>query len=215
MTAPFDPMSRSRDEWSPWAPAIWTTLSLILFAASSMAIFIVNALPGMAEAPGPLVWIAWPLLWGGLALTGVILAGRVAFGRWLRVTAAAVVVAGIGIALSVIVNVTLHQWAVDRFGYFDSDLIWWTSGLFAVLVGLATSAFGVFVAPRGTHAWPLSFVLLGAAVVVWIVLGNQPGLGDGIAPESWPLAIWIGISGVYAALVAIGCAVRTRRPAAT
>ena len=72
---------------------------------------------------------------------------------------------------------------------------------------------GVFVAPRGAAGWPLAFVLLGAALVVWIVLGNVPGLGDGIKPQSWPLAIWLGISGLYTAFVSIACVIRARNPA--
>jgi hypothetical protein len=61
----------------------------------------------------------------------------------------------------------------------------------------------------------LAFVLLGAAATIFIVLGNAPGLGDGIEPESWPLAIWLGVSGLYAAAVTIACVVRARHPAAT
>jgi hypothetical protein len=93
--------------------------------------------------------------------------------------------------------------------------VWWTAGLFAVLIGLATAAFGVVVAPRGTTGWPLAFVLLGATTTIFIVLGNVPGLGDGIEPESWPLAIWLGISGLYAAAVTIDCVIRARHPGAT
>ena len=30
-----------------------------------------------------------------------------------------------------------------------------------------------------------------------VVAANVPGLGDGIEPESWPLAIGIGMSAVF------------------
>ena len=49
--------------------------------------------------------------------------------------------------------------------------------------------------------------MLGAAGVAFIVLTNIPGLRDGIADDSWPLAVWIGLSGLYA-LVAAGVALR-------
>ena len=69
--------------------------------------------------------------------------------------------------------------------------------------------------PWAPVAWPLAFVLLGAALVVWIVLGNLPGLADGIEPGSWPLAICLGISGLYAALVTTASLIRSRHPGAT
>jgi hypothetical protein len=34
--------------------------------------------------------------------------------------------------------------------------------------------------------------------VAIIVLSNVPGLGNGIGAGSWPLAICVGLSGVYA-----------------
>jgi len=43
--------------------------------------------------------------------------------------------------------------------------------------------------------------------VAFIVLSNVPGLSDGIGDESWPLAIWVGLSGLYALGVA-GLAIR-------
>jgi hypothetical protein len=46
--------------------------------------------------------------------------------------------------------------------------------------------------------------ILGVAVIVG---SNLPGLRDGIAAESWPLAIWVGLSGMYA-LVVTGLVVR-------
>ncbi len=191
-------------------------MSLISFGASSMAMFAVNSgVRTFVDIPHLVEMIEWSLLWGVGALLGVLIAGQIAFGRAPRVSALGLVLAGAGIALSAIVHVVLQQWAVTRFGYYDPDFVWWTAGLFAVLIGLGTATFGVFVAPRGALSWPLAFVLMGTALVVWIVLGNLPGLNDGIAPESWPLAIWIGVSGLYAVLVALACLVRARQSAAT
>lgn len=184
-------------------------MSLVLFVASSMAIFAVSwVMSAFVEVPHLVEMAEWSVLWGALSLSGVLVAGRLAFGRWLQVSAVAFLLAGTGIFLSAIVNVVLQQWAVARFGYFDPDFVWWTAGLFAVLVGLATATFGVLVAPPGAAGWPLAFVLLGAAGVAFIVLGNVPGLGDGIEPESWPLAIWIGTSGLYAAAVTVASVIR-------
>lgn len=120
-----------------------------------------------------------------------------------------------GITLSATVHVVLQQWAIARFGYMDADYIGLTAGLFAVLIGLATATFGVLVAPRGTAAWPLTFVLLGATLAILTILGNAPGLTDGIEPQSWPLAIWLGISGLYAVLVTIMSIERARHAGPT
>jgi hypothetical protein len=216
MSAHVEPMSQRGETWSPWAPVAWTALSLACFVAASTGIFAVNTVVRLFADVDHLVEMAeWSLVWGSLALIGVLLAGRLAFGRWLRAGPIAVLLATSGIALSAVVHVVLQQWAIARFGYYDSEFVWWTAGLFAVLIGLATATFGVFVAPRGAAGWPLAFVILGAAATIFIVLGNVPGLGDGIEPESWPLAIWLEISGLYAALVTTASVIRARSPAAT
>ena len=200
---------------APRAPIVWTALSLASFLAASTGIFVVKTVGRLfAEVPHLVEMAEWSVVWGVLALVGVLVGGRLAFGRWLQVSVIALVIAGIGIALSAIVHVVLQQWAVARFGYYDAEFVWWTAGLFAVLIGLATSAFGVFVAPRGAANWPLAFVLLGGALATFIVLGNLPGLSDGIEPESWPLAIWLGISGLYAAAVTLASAMKARHPGA-
>ena len=50
-----------------------------------------------------------------------------------------------------------------------------------------------------------------AALVLLIVIANMPGLGDGIEPESWPLAILIDLCGLYAVgAVVIGAWSRAR-----
>jgi hypothetical protein len=205
-----------REARAAWAPVIWAAISLVCFVAANMGIFVVNAVVRLfADVPHLFEMAEWSVVWGVLALIGVLLGGRVAFGRWLSLNAAALVVAGTGIALSAIVHVVLQQWAVARFGYYDPEFVWWTAGSFAVLIGLATSAFGVFVSPRGAESWPLAFVLLGGALVILIVLGNLPGLADGIEPASWQLAIWLGISGLYAAGVTIATVMRARNTEAT
>jgi hypothetical protein len=195
----------------PWGPAAWTAISLVFFLAALFGSMVVNAAAQLAiDIPHLAQMAEWSLVWGGLSVAGVMVAGRLSFGSWLRVTAKGLTLAATGIGLSAVVHVVLQQWAVARFGYYDPEFVWWTGGLFAVLVGLATSTFGVFAAPPGAARWPLAFVLTGAAAVAFIVLGNLPGVGDGIEPESWPLAIWLSISGLYAAVVTIACVIRAR-----
>lgn len=189
----------------------WTVLSLLLFGVAAFGVFPVTiGLRLFMETTHSLDMALWSVVWATLGSLGVLVAGRIAFGTRPRVPAGALVVAAAGTALSVGTNLTLQSWAAARFGYFDPDFIGWTAGLFAVLVGLATAAFGVFVAPRGSAAWPLAFVLVGSAGVVFVLLGNLPGLADGLAPDSWPLAAWLGASGLYAAAVTTACLIRAR-----
>jgi hypothetical protein len=129
------------------------------------------------------------------------------FGAWLKVNRLGVGVAAIGIVLSATVHVVLQEWQIARFGYPEPELVGWTAGLFAVLVGLSVAAFGALIAPKQVVHWPLAAALAGAAGVGLIVLTNVPGLSDGIADDSWPLAVWVGMSALYA-LGTAGLAVR-------
>jgi hypothetical protein len=197
-------------------PVVWVALSLTAYLAGSLGIFVVNAVVGaFGNISQTFEMAEWSVVWGALALAGVLFAGRLAFGRWLRVGVLAVAVALPGVFLSATLNAVLEQWATARFGVMDADYIGSTAGLFAVLIGVAVAGFGVYVAPRHAVGWPLGFVVVGFAMTAVILAANLPGLADGIDPESWPLAIWLGISGIYAAIVTIACALRARGPAAT
>jgi hypothetical protein len=194
-----------------WASLAWAALSFVLFLVSSLGIFVVNTVVrAFGDVPHTIEMAEWPIVWGTLALAGVLIAGRLVFGRWLAVGGLAVALAVLGIALSATVNVVLQQWAIARFGVMDADYVGWTAGLFTVLIGLAVAAFGIYVAPRHAVRWPRGFVVLGFALTGVIVAANVPGLSDGIDPESWPLAIWLGITGFYAATVTAACFMRAR-----
>jgi hypothetical protein len=198
------------------AGLLWTVLSLVLFVAAAFGVFPVSmVLRLFVETTHALDMTLWSVVWASLAALGVLVAARIVFGIWPRVGPGGFVLVAIGTALSVGTHLTLQSWAEARFGYFDPDFIGWTAGLFAILVGLATAALGVMVAPRGATAWPLAFVLLGSAGVAFVLAGNLPGLADGLAPDSWPLAAWLGASGLYAAGVTAASFLRARHPEAT
>jgi len=186
----------------------WASLSLVFFVAALFA-----ALPLLAAVK--LVWDAphlaemaiWSPVWGILSILGVLVAAQLALGAWLRPPAIAIGIAAVGLGLSAVVNVVLQQWEMTRFGITEPELVGPTAALFAVLTGLAVAAFGAFLAPRRLIGWPLAAVVLGFLGVAVIVVSNIPGLRDGIAAESWPLAVWVGISGLYA-LVTTGLVIR-------
>jgi hypothetical protein len=187
---------------------VWAVLSLAAFVAAMFAILPVVAVGNwIGEIPHQTEMAAWSLVWGGLSLIGVLVAARLAFGAWLEVNRLGVGIAAIGIALSAIVHFVLQEWQIARFGLPEPELVGWTAGLFAVLVGLSVAVFGAFIAPKQVVHWPLAAALAGAAGVGLIVLTNVPGLRDGIADDSWPLAVWVGMSALYA-LCTAGLAVR-------
>jgi len=193
---------------SPGRGVAWAVMSFAAYVAALFAILPVLAVINwFTDVPHMTEMAAWSVVWGGLSLIGVLIAARVAFGAWLPFNAIGIATAVIGIALSAIVHVVLQQWEIARFGVPEPQYVGWTAGLFAVLIGLAVAAFGAFLAPRQVIGWPVSAVVLGAAGVAFIVLSNVPGLSDGIGDESWALAIWLGLSGLYALGVA-GLAIR-------
>jgi hypothetical protein len=193
---------------TPGRGLTWAALSFTGFVASLFAVLpFVFAMKLIWDAPHLAQMGAWSVVWGVLSLFGVLVAARLVFGAWLRPRPLGVAVAGVGIGLSAVLNVVLLQWETTRFGYIEPELVGLTAGLFAVLIGLSVAAFGAFLVPRRLIGWPLAMVALGFAGVAIIVLSNLPGLADGIGADSWPLAICVGLSGVYA-LITGGMVVR-------
>ncbi|HEX6140584.1 MAG TPA: hypothetical protein VF013_09010 [Candidatus Limnocylindria bacterium] len=201
---------------TPLRALAWAVLSFAAFCTALFVTFgVITVVRWFVELDHLVELALWSLVWGSLALAAVLGAARVAFGAWPAVRPAGILLAAGGIALSGTVHVLLQQWEIERFGYRDPDLVGWTAGLFAVLLGQATAAFGVFAAPRGAVGWPLAGVLLGAAGIALIVAANLPGLRDGIAPESWPLAVAVAACALYAVFATGASIIRARRLRAT
>jgi hypothetical protein len=193
---------------TPGRGLAWAALSLALFVAAFLAVFpILAAMRVFGEVPHLAQMALWSLSWGILSVLGVLVAARVAFGAWLRPGPVALGVAAVGISLSAALHIVLQQWELARFGYPDPDYVGWTGLLFAVLVALAVAAFGAFLVPRRFIGWAVAAVLLGFAGTALVVASNVPGLSDGVRPESWPLAVVIGLCGLYA-LVTAGLVIR-------
>jgi hypothetical protein len=193
---------------SPGRNLTWAALSFTGFVASLFAVlpFIVG-IQLVWDAPHLAQMGAWSVIWGVLSALGVLVAARLSFGAWLRPRPLGIGILATGIGLSAVMNVVLQQWELSRFGITEPELVGLTAGLFAMLIGLSVAAFGAFLVPRQLIGWPLTAVVLGFAAIALIVASNIPGLSDGIAAESWPLAICIGLSGLYA-LVTTGLVVR-------
>lgn len=186
----------------PWLWAALTIVGLVLafFAAFGVAISVVSraVIPDAVSAGMRLDLAGFLFLIGTFGIGAVLIAGRAAFGRWLEVRPRHLILPAVGIALAIGVELALHEWAKASIGHYDWDFIGWTAGLSFSLILVAIARFGVIVAPPGAAAPPRIGLGLSAILVILIVLSNVPGLGDGIGPNSWLLAILVGSSAIYA-----------------
>jgi hypothetical protein len=184
-------VTRGRAAW-------WATLSILVFGAS-----LYLALPLVAVLPGSIAQAVFPLAWGGLAMGGLLLFARTSFGAWPRVSQESLAVAVVGLLLAGALVAVLRAWADERFGYFSAQLIGPTAGLFAAEVAGTVAGFAVFVAPRGARTTPALVVMIVAVAALGIGLLNVPGVLDGIAPGSLPLAALVGAAVAYTLAVAL------------
>lgn len=196
-------MTSAERQFHPAAAWVWAFLSLVWWFAS-----LALSLPLATFMPDPGGGLRWDLalvlgMNGVLSLAGIWLLGRWLLRRPLRRPGVRVLVPLGGIALAIFEELALHAWAEARFGYYDSELIWWTAGLSPALMLTAVAAFGVVVAPSGAVTPPIVGLGLAAASVLLIVVSNVPGLADGIDPASWPLAGAVGAAGAYAVTVVV------------
>lgn len=193
----------------PALPWVWGTCLVIGWVLAFLAAFgIASTLASRDVLPGSLdTDLRWDLAFlnatmGVLGLMTVPGVARVVFGHWPRVRAWHLVVPVVGFATSIAEEVVLHEWAQVHIGQYDFDHVAPTAMLSWTTILVAVSAFAALVSPRGTALPPSLGLWAASAVVLLITVLNAPGLGDGIEPESWTLAILIGLSAIYA----IGCA---------
>jgi len=160
-------------------------LSVAAWIASFIAAF------GAMAALGTLGWIAPDFggvrhdlalllaLHGILAAAGVLGASRLVFERWSVVRIADGIILLVGLCLAVAIELVLHEWLEVRYRSNDT----WD-----------------IVGPTALLAQVMASVVVGL-----IVLSNVGGVLDGVEPESWALAVLVGLSAVYAtAAVFIG-----------
>lgn len=185
------------------APWLWALLTLVALIVSFFAAFLIGTTAVRFGSAGPqglefrLDLALFLVLMGAFGMLGALVMARLVFGRWLPVTAVQLVLPVIGVGLAVAVELMLHEWAQVHIGQYDWDYVGWTGGLSFLVVLSAVATFGVLVAPRGAVLPPLLGLGLAALMVGFVFIANVPGLGDGIEPESWPLAIGIGLSAAY------------------
>lgn len=180
------------------------------FGSLSMALLLAGPIASLVAGHGDPVeaGLRWDLaaflvLNGLFSMVAAVGIGRLVFGRRLAVTATDLRLPVVGVLMATAVEIALHEWAEARFGHYDLELVWWTAGLGAMLVVTAVATFGVLIAPTGAAVAPRIAQTVGAVLVCLIVLSNASGLLDGIEPASWPLAILVGLSGLYVLLAVV------------
>ena len=187
---------------APSAQWLWALLSFSGWvAATAITLPVAAVVPDAAVRFDLAVWI---LLTAGVSLAVVLASGRAVFGAWPSVRPIALAVPLIGVALAIAEELLLHEWAEARFGYYDSEMVWWTAALSGLVVATSIASFGTLVAPSGARFAPMVCQALATLGIVLIVASNVDGLSNGIRPESVPLAIAIGLTGVYAASAMLG-----------
>ena len=187
---------------NPWLWAALAIMGLVLafVAAFGVVVTVSSQGPFPDARPGSLRLdlAGFLVLVGVFGIGTVLAAGRVAFGSWLEARPRHLILPAAGIALAIGIEIALHEWARLSIAYYDWDFIGWTAGLSFAIVLVAAAWFGVSVAPPGAAVPPRIGLGVSAILVVLIVLSNVPGLGDGIGPNSWLLAILVGSSAIYA-----------------
>ena len=188
---------------TPRAGAIWAALSFIAFAlALVLSLPILGFLTWTLALPHRSSLAAWPLVWGTFSIVACILAAELVFALRPRITTRALAVAAGGLGLAAGTQLALFEWSVARYGRIDPELVGWTGWAFAVMVALATAGFGVLIAPGRSVAWPAAVALVASVATIAIGASNLGGLTDGPGASTWPLAVALGMDGLYALAIA-------------
>jgi hypothetical protein len=192
-------MTANRGRWA------WAAVSTLGYVASGFGGF-VGA--WVLEASGLLVvsgldahglgLTSQAVIWGILSVFVVVVAARLLLDARLRISSGAIAVLGAGLVIAALAQYLLYDYAEARLGYFAWQSIGWTIALPGAVVAVAVASFAAWAAPRPAVALPALIALaLAAAGVGFIVLSNLDGLADGIRPASIPLAIMVGVAGVF------------------
>jgi hypothetical protein len=186
-----------------WRPMAWALLSFIGWVvAFAMAFFLAAAARTIGVLPGDVGGLRTDLgivlaLHAALAIGAVQVAAWLTLETWPAITVRNAVRPAAGVVLAVLVELALHEWAEARYGYYDAELIGITALLSLALIAAATASFGVSVAPARTAGAPLAALIVASAGVLVIVASNVGGLGDGVGPGGWPLAVLVGAAAAY------------------
>jgi hypothetical protein len=168
-----------------WAVISFAGFVIALFAVLPLTSYVAGPLGMSLGAELALHAMLWVLASGGLAW----LAAWLVLGQSLRITGLALAILAVGAAITALLEGTLEAWSVGRYGVFDAELIGPTVALFALVAGVGVAGFAAQLAPVAARQPARAATFGGLLFTVVILLGNVPGLGDGLAADSVPLAL--------------------------
>jgi hypothetical protein len=194
--------------WS-WGAALWAIAGVVLYVlggiGSLLAIATIEHLvPGLREqvASGTVGLSIQnglhPLVWGLVVAAASTPIGRRLI-EHLRFGAIGWLVLLLGLALASLTTFLVDEFVRARFGYFDPDMTGFTLFAGPALVAIALSSWAALAVPSGLG---LPLVAAAVAAVGSLALALLPGvggLGDGMDPESLPLAGVLLVDVVFAA----------------
>jgi len=156
---------------------------------------------GLGGEPGTSSWgivlASHPLVWGAATAMAAAPLGRRLIPGGLRREIRPAVVLAVGLGLAAITTYLLHEFARERYGWFDSDYVGLVVFAAPALVAIALAGWAADILPRG--GTPILFVALAAAVagLGLAILPSVPGLQDGIRASSIPLATVLAVDVAY------------------
>lgn len=190
--------------------------AIVAFAPADVTRDLLRLLAGDTGA-GTVWWgvrlAIWVAAWGFIATAGVAVLARWTLGLWPRASTEDRLLLMVGVGLTTVLQFLLHEWIRAKFGAYDTEYAGWTAALPAAVIAVAVSAFAARTAPPWAALPPRVALGMSAIGIMTIVASNVTGLGDGVRPESWPLAILVGTGGLYALLVLAAELARTGEPA--
>ena len=172
-----------------WVAGCVAWLALALILAFGVVSWLPRLLwPSFAPDHG-MELAAFIATWGVLGMAGAAALARLLLGGVASLRRTGLVAAGAGLVIAAALQVVLHDWAVGKLGYYETDAIGPTVMLPLALAALTVAMFGVAVAPRAFDLAPRVAVVAGGVIVLAIVTLNVPGALDGIAARAIALAV--------------------------
>jgi hypothetical protein len=178
--------------------ALWAVAGVVLYVLTGMgSLLAIASVEGLVPSLSDQVQAGTiglsirngvhPLVWGAIAAAIAMPVGRrlvpdlrFAAGGWLTLA--------LGLALAAVTTTLVDEFVRVRYGMFDPDMTGFAVFAGPALVAIALAAWAALAVPSGMGL-PLVAATVGAvACLALALLPSVGGLGDGINPESLPLA---------------------------
>lgn len=200
--------------WAVAGAALYVVVGLVsLFVVATVEQTVLEPL-GLGGQPGTSSWgivlASHPLVWG---IATAMVASRL--GRRpvpdARFTIGPAFVLIVGLLLAAITMYLLHEYARERYGWFDPEYVGFANFAAPAVVAVALAGWAGAALPRERRK-PLVVAHLAAVAALGLaLLPSLPGVQDGIRTSSIPLATILVIDVVFA-VVSACLSIARRRP---